>query len=74
MPHIEQTSMGWYVVIKNPKPYSECSKSLYLHRDGIWRTSTKKKIDNIFSGYFSTKESAQECLKNHPYNGENHER
>jgi hypothetical protein len=55
----------WYICKPNPdaNPYiGFSSQSLFLHKDGIWRTTTWVSETSQYSGYFDTWEEAYNCL------------
>lgn len=50
--------LKWFIS-KTPDNASS-APILYLHRDGVWRTSTRH--DSKYTGYFPTKKKAKEVL------------
>lgn len=40
------------------------NSSLYLHKDGIWRTTTFNPQLGEYSGYFITRKEAEEAIEN----------
>lgn len=51
----------WYVI----KHSDSLGADLYLHRDGIWRVTTFNINCGDYTGYFDTKEDAEDALLNY---------
>jgi hypothetical protein len=43
--------------------FKEVGQSLFLHKDGIWRSSTYNPTSGEYTGYFTSQEEAEDVLK-----------
>lgn len=65
-PNGDQTRGEWFVSRDNPHAGDYDGTRLYLHRDGVWRTSTFSTRDGFHrdmpTGYFESEDDAKAAL------------